>query len=67
MSILNSNNNEYYNNYNGFNNISKSKNHVITVKSSNNIGICDLNDNCSNIELDISELKNNKFNNTSVY
>ena len=61
MSSLNSNNNVYYNNYDGFNNISKAKNHVIKVKSSNNVGICDLNDNCSNIELDLSKFKSNKF------
>lgn len=58
----NSDKNDYYNSYNGFNNISKSKNHVITTKNFNSIGICDLNDNCSNIELNISKIRNNIFN-----
>ncbi len=59
----NSNNNhDYYSNYNGFEKISKAKNHVITVKSPHKVGVCDLNSNCSNIELDISQIRNNRFN-----
>lgn len=60
--MSNSDKNNYYNDYDGFNNISKSKNHIITTRNFSSIGICDLNDNCSNIELNISKLRNNKFN-----
>lgn len=60
------NNNSDYSNYDGFNNISKAKNHVITTKSINQVGVCDLNSNCSQIELDLSEIKNNKFNTDSI-
>ncbi len=52
----------HYEDYNGFNNVTKLNNHVITTKSANSIGICDLNSNCSSIELDLSKIKNNKFN-----
>ncbi len=59
---MNNSNNNYYENYNGFEKISKAKNHVITVKSPNKVGVCDLNSNCSNIELDIEQIRNNRFN-----
>ena len=60
----NNSNNDYYENYNGFDKISKAKNHVITVKSPYKVGVCDLNSNCSNIELDIEQIRNNRFNQT---
>ncbi len=41
--------------YDGFNNVEKSEEHIIAV-SKNNIGICDLNKNCSSLELKISDL-----------
>ena len=59
---MNDSNNEYdcYENYNGFEKISKAKNHVITIKTPYKIGVCDLNSNCSNIELDIEQIRNER-------
>jgi len=43
--------------YNSFNNIEKSQDHIITINKNSGIGICDLNENCSSLELQISNLE----------
>lgn len=56
---MNIKNNDLFSNYNGFNSISKSDNHIVLLKSPTKIGICDLESyNCSQIEFEISNQKN---------
>jgi hypothetical protein len=53
-------NNDLFKNYNGFNNIIKSNSHIINIKNKT-IGVCDLTNNCSEIEFNINNFKNNKL------
>lgn len=65
--MSNNKNNDYFINYDGFNNLSKSNNHIISLKSSSNIGVCDLNSNCSSIEVNISTPENYIINDDNNY
>ncbi len=50
--------NKIFEGYDGFNNISKSKSHIVTTNNlKGGVGICDLNSNCSNLELKISGIE----------
>ena len=64
--MSNNKNNDYFINYEGFNDISKSDNHIISIKSSSKIGVCDLNSNCSSIEVNITKPENYMINDEEV-
>lgn len=54
---------DHFANYNGFNNMSKSDNHIISLKSSSKVGVCDLDSNCSSIEINISKPNDSRISN----